>query len=196
MRKKYEKLKEQYPEYISKIQLYKVCGISPRTASYLLNNGIIPAIDTGKDTWRYKIKLEDVIAYLEKRDEIGSMIPPGAVSSRYKRPNTQRKSFAALVVPGREKTLAEYFAHIYAEYPDVLTAADIAEMTGFSKETIFRVIRAGLLKTLDIQGVRRYLIPKQYLMEYLQSPAFIESKSCSDVFKKVLGGFELWIAAK
>jgi len=197
MRKKYEKLKTQYPEYISKAQLYKICGISPRTASYLLNNGIIPFIDTGHATWRYKIKLDDVIAYLKKRDKIGSMIPPGAVSSRYKRPqNPGRRSFASIVVPGREKDLKEYFSYIYANYPDVLTSLDVAEMTGFQKETVFRIIRKGTLRVLNTNGGRKYLIPKPFLMDYLTSPAFIEAKSDSEMFIKILGGFELWLTAK
>lgn len=194
MGKKYDGLRNQYPQYISKIQLYQICGISPRSATYLLENGIIPAIDTGKQTWRYKIALDDVITYLRRREQWGSMIPHGAASSRYKRPRNKCKSFSSLVTPGQESEIAEYFTHIYADCPDVLTAKDVLEMTGFCNETIFRMLRNGELKS--VMDGKRYLIPKPYLLQYLQTPAFIKSRSSSEKFKRILGGFEIWKAAK
>ena len=111
--KKYEELRKQYPEYISKIQLYQICGISPLSATYLLQNGIIPCIDTGKRTWRYRIALEDVITYLKKREKTGSMIPRGAVSSRRNYQNGPRVSFSNLIAQGGEQEIAEYFSFIY-----------------------------------------------------------------------------------
>ena len=78
---KYESLREQYPEYISLDQLHKVCGVAKRSAQYLVEHGIIPAIDTGKKTWKYRIAIDDVIAYLIKLEEVGSMIPRGTVTS-------------------------------------------------------------------------------------------------------------------
>ena len=58
---KYESLREKYPEFISLDQLHKVCGIAKRSAKYLVDNGIIPYQDTGRQTWRYKIAIDDVI---------------------------------------------------------------------------------------------------------------------------------------
>jgi len=194
MSTKYSKLKDQYPEYISKIQLYQICGISPRSASYLLEKGIIPVIDTGKATWRYKIKLDDVITYLRRREQVGSMIPPGSVSSRYKRPNNPRKSYAMFIAEGGESQVAEYFKHIYSGYPDVLTAGDIVEMTGIHKKTVLRLLQTGEIKSVTNRP--RYMVPKPYLLEFVVSPYFIEHKNCSEVFKKVLGGFEIWKSAK
>ena len=45
---KYDYLWDQYPEYVSSNQLYKICRIAKRSAKYLLENGIIPCEDTGK----------------------------------------------------------------------------------------------------------------------------------------------------
>lgn len=194
MSKKYAKLKADYPEYISKIQLYQICGISPRSASYLIEKGVIPAIDTGKPTWRYKIRLDDVIAYLRKREKLGSMIPPGSASSRYKRPNNPRKSYAMFIAEGGEKEIAAYFEHIYSGYSDVLTANDIVEMTGLHKKTVLRLLLEGKIKSITSQP--KYMIPKPYLLEFVISPYFIEHKSSTEVFRKVLGGFELWKTAK
>ena len=193
MRKgKYEYLREQYPEHISLDQLYRICRISKRSASYLVTNGIIPSTDTGRKTWRYHISLDDVITYLRRREQWGSMIPVGAVSSKNKKSENPRRSFAEYVERGAETKLSEYFEFIYSDYPDVLTVAEVAEMTGLYKGTILRYLSAGDIKKLN--AASRFLIPKQYVMEFVISRKFIECKSNSEIFKKLLQGFELWIA--
>jgi excisionase family DNA binding protein len=191
-------LRNRYPDYLSLDELRKVCKISPRSARYLIENGVIPAIDTGKITWRYKIAIDDVITYLQHREKHGSMIPPGAVTSRYKTRKSNgmgnRKTFSELVRPGEERIIAEYFRFVYAEWEEVLTTVDIAEMTGLRRGTILKLAKSGHIKS--IESSPRYLIPKAYLMEFVVTPRFIEAKSNSEEFKKILGGFEIWKTAK
>ena len=64
-----EYLKNTYPEKITKDQFYRICHISKKTASYLLDNGLVPCINSGKKTRKYTILLSDVIAFLEAREE-------------------------------------------------------------------------------------------------------------------------------
>ena len=196
--KQYATLKNQYPDFLYLDQLYRICRISKKSARYLVEHGIIPAIDTGRKTWRYKIHIDDVISYLEYRDKFGSMIPPGAVSSRSNIRTVStfgdRKSFAEIVVQGQEKKIAEYFIFIYADYDEILTTADVVEMTGLNKSTIQKLARNGHIKSLARRPT--YLIPKQYLLEFVATRRFIESKTNSEAFKKILGGFEIWITAK
>ncbi len=64
----YSFLCDQYPEAITMDQLYRICHISKRKARWLLENGIILCKDSGKKTRRFKIKLDDVIEFLELRD--------------------------------------------------------------------------------------------------------------------------------
>lgn len=63
----YQKLCMEYPEKISKEQLYKICHISKRKASYLLENGLIPCQDSGKMTRKYTIALKDVATFIDAR---------------------------------------------------------------------------------------------------------------------------------
>ena len=194
----YEELKNQYPEYISLDQLYRICKISKRSALYLIQHGIIPMTDTGKQTWRYKININDVITYLNKRDQQGSLIPPGAVSSRQKdridgKINI-RKSFSQMVEHGQEFDVAEYFKYIYADCADILTIVDITEMTGLNKSTVIKLAKSGQIKSLT--NSPKYLIPKNYLMEFVVTRRFIEAKTNSELFTKILGGFEIWETAK
>jgi len=192
----YMALKSQYPNLLSLDELSRVCRIAKQSARYLVEHGIIPAIDTGKKTWRYKIAIDDVIAYLQNREKYGSMIPPGAVTSRYRdRKNIaagNRKSFSQIVKQGQECLIAEYFNFIYINCADVLTTNDIAEMTGLDRGTILKLAQSGHIKSLVSSP--KYLIPKQYLLEFVITRRYIEAKSNSELFKKILGGFEIWKA--
>jgi excisionase family DNA binding protein len=194
----YTVLKNQYADFLSLDELSRICRIAKRTARYLVEHGIIPAIDTGKQTWRYQIKIDDVIAYLEHRDKYGSMIPPGALTSRCKKrtniSTSTRKSFSQIVTEGEEWEIAEYFEFIYADCADVLTTEDIAQMTGLNRSTILDLAKSGHIKS--IASNPKYLIPKQYLLEFVVTRRFIEAKTNSELFKKVLGGFEIWKTAK
>ena len=192
--KNYEDLKNQYPEYISLDQLYRICKIAKRSALYLVQHGVIPVIDTGKKTWRYKISIDDVITYLYHREQVGSMIPCGAVKSRPTKTVSNRKSFSQIITPGQEWEIVEYFEYIYSEYADVLKTSDIVVMTGLNKSTVLKLLKSGRIKSLIDSPT--YLVPKQYLLEFVATPRFIESKTISETFKKVLGGFEIWKTAK
>ena len=186
---KYEKLRTEYPAYISLDQLRVICKIAKRTARYLVTNGIIPSIDTGRKTWRYKISIDDVITYLRQREQRGSMIPVGAVNS-HKTTKPRRRSFSQVVTSGQEQEVAEYFAYVYADYPDVLTTHDIAEMTGLHKKSFQRIIETGYIRFLECG--RKYVIPKIYFWEFIASRRFIDAWSNSEDFIKVLEGFEAW----
>ena len=195
---KYATLKNQYADFLSLEEFSRVCKISKKSARYLVEHNIIPAIDTGQQTWRYKIDINDVITYLGRRDEVGSMIPPGAVSSHRKGgANPEygyRKSFSQMVAPGQEHEVAEYFNFIYADCKSVLTTVEVAEMTGLNRSTILKLAQSGQIKS--ISSSPKYLIPKQYLLEFVVTRRFLESKSKSELFKNILGGFEIWKTAK
>lgn len=65
----YNEVIQSYPEYITKDQMYRICHISKRTCLFLLESGLVPNIDSGKKTRRFKIKTTDVIEYLKDRDD-------------------------------------------------------------------------------------------------------------------------------
>lgn len=46
--KYYNEILQQYPEYITKDQMYRICHISKKTCLFLLESGLVPNIDSGK----------------------------------------------------------------------------------------------------------------------------------------------------
>ena len=194
-KKKYELLFEEYPDYISLDQMYQICGIAKRSALYLIQNGIVPAIDTGKRTWRYKIAIDDVIKYLRQKEQKGSMIPQGMVSSRINNAaamhGAAKKSYAEFIGDASEQDLKDYFDFIYADCPDMLTSAETVEMTGLSTKAIARIIKLGLVQSVRYRS--KNLITKRSLLTYVSSKDYYETRSNSPHFHKVLGAFEIWL---
>lgn len=190
---KYEYLREQYPEYVTENQLYKICHIAKRSAKYLLDNGIIPCENNGKKTRKYRIALNDIIVYLEKRDKtLNSMIPRGCVNSRV--PRSPRVSLSAILSSESESVLRGYFEYIYADYPDVVEPWDVSEMTGLNHNTVLKLLKKNEIQSLMVGT--KYKIPKQFVMAFVVSPRFINMKSNSADFNKIIGGFEKWKTAK
>lgn len=127
----YEQLLSQYPEYISKDQFYKLAHISKRTARALLVKGLVPCIDSGKKTRKYKIKMETVIAYLKDRE-----VHP----EKYMLLNTKvpylREQCIIGISPERQKMLKTFYNSLFCHYPDVVTVVEASEMAGYSAELI------------------------------------------------------------
>lgn len=112
----YDYLREQYPETISKDQLYRICRISKRKARWLLENKIIPCEDSGKQTWRFHIRLEDVITFLERRDAglLREDIPAGIFSSGAPSSAQPRQMLDS-------GALRAFLLERWADVPDILT---------------------------------------------------------------------------
>ena len=192
---KYDDLKKRYSEYVSKDQLYTICKMSKRSAKYLLDNGIIPCIDNGKKTCRYRIAINDIIAYLERRDVTGdTQIPYGAVSSRSNGLRVSYSQITQVITLALENEVRQYFEYIFTDFPDVLTTYDLTEMTGLCSKSVLQLLKQGEIKSLHIGNERR--IPKEYVLEFVSSKRFLNLRSNSPDFIRILGGFERWQRAK
>ena len=92
MNRDYSALLMEYPEVISKEQVYRICHISKRKATWLLENGIIPCKDSGKKTRRFQVRTIDVINYLltleEKPQKVAT--PVGLFTSTNKEKKTKQ----------------------------------------------------------------------------------------------------------
>ena len=152
---------KKYPDVMSKEQLYKVCHIAKRTATYLLQSGLIPNTYTGRRTRCYQIKKKDVIAFLEDRE-----VNP----NKYILPKkfNEQNAFRIRILPGedfsRERLRAFYENELKTER-DVLTVADIVRITGYCRTTVSSWVRKEKLNGFLIG--RNLRIPKTYLIDFL-----------------------------
>lgn len=173
----YNFLRETFSVLITSEQLYQICRISKRKAKWLLEHKVIPCQDSGKKTRRYKIKIDDVIRYLQKCNQLGvkDLAPNGEFSSIYKKQTRIRDPFYKLYVyledPEHREGLRKFFEEKLKNAPDGLSTLDIAQITGFSKNAVNNWIKDGHLKAY--QG-RKNFIPKQYVLNFVCSSYYVK----------------------
>ena len=159
-----------YPDPMCRSEFREACHIGTRIALYLLHSGLVPFVRSGKKTQPYQIAKADVAAYLRRREsEPGYYTPP---SGWYKN-SPQHKVPPAPVVRRLDykmvnrKAVQHYFEEQLAPYPDLLTVAQVAEITGYSQNVVSRWCRTGRLKTFTHQP--KIYIPKPWVLDFLLS---------------------------
>lgn len=168
----HRKILKQYPAHISKEQLYKICHISKRTALYLLESGLIPCANSGKQTRKYTVATQDVIDYLMRRDKEPEryLAPTGWYKGKSK------NNFINLS-PELNRKMRFYFEQLMESYPDVLSVQQVAEITGYKDATTARWCSCKKLYHFCISG--KLKIPKVSLLEFMMSVDFREIRTKS-----------------
>lgn len=162
-------LKQQYPSQLCLDQVRIILHISKRKASWMLNNSIIPCINTGKQTKQYKVKIEDLITYIEKV-ELGDstiIIPNGLFTTR----DNPKPSISS---PSLPPEFREWLANKWRYAKNILTVPEVAELTGYATTTINRWINKGKLQSVQLPDKRA--VPKKCLIEYY----FTEGHKCRE----------------
>ena len=65
-----------YPDPMGRTDFRKACRIGTRTSIYLLQSGLVPCENTGKQTRCYKIAKADVAAYLRRPPRRAGVLHP------------------------------------------------------------------------------------------------------------------------
>ena len=146
--------------YVTQEQVCRMLHISKRKAKYILDNGIIPCINTGKKTRQYRVKLSDVEYYIEHPFDFAVGMFPGTNS------NPAKKEAIRL----DETILYDYFYTLLKNENDILTTAQVSEITGYGKPTIYRWLQKGWLHSVPF--LKKHLIKKVELLNFITSPTY------------------------
>lgn len=150
----YSELLQQFPEYMTKNQMYKVCHISKKTCLFLLENGLVPCIDSGKKTRRFKIETNAVIHYLEDRDLRPELYrpPEGFYKKKQSELNRALTEDDLLI-------MRQFYEAALKRYPDVLTTKQISEFTGYGESSVVRWCGKQQLRSF-------YILPSEKAFAY------------------------------
>lgn len=161
----YKQIINDYPEYVTKEQFYKIAHISKKTAQYLLQSKKVPCVESNKKTRKYKIKVSDIVAYLVDRE----LRPEYYLQSCSGKSNLSHSSFLHYKMCSmNENEKVQFRSYLVKEFEsldDILTIKEVSKFTGLSCKTISRKCTNGDLFSFLIHGKR--LIPKICLIEYL-----------------------------
>lgn len=80
-----------------------------------------------------------------------------------------------------EKNAKKYFYIKLRRYPDVLTAADIKAITGYSKEAIRTWIINNIIPAIKVK--KKFFISKEDLIKFLISPRYMNIIRKSKIHK-------------
>ena len=150
-------------EVLNKEQFFCTCHISKSTALHLLKSGKVPFEWSGKKTRCYKIRKEDVKAYLDERAIFPELYsaPKGWYGTHY---------VARLSKELPEDTLRQmhgYYEKLLRKYPDVVTVKDVVALTGYTLTTVHNWCSRGSLKSFQ-KGLK-FCIPKIFLVDFFCS---------------------------
>ena len=153
----YSALLLEYPAVISKDQLYRICHISKRKATWLLEHGVIPCKDSGKKTRRFQIYTADVVNYLiTLENEPQKVAIPAGIFQSEKDRKTIEKVLSLPLFASLEG------ARIYKEYPyfdetlesngisyEIQTVSQEKMNLFFGREECMEVIRKIVIRPLN-----------------------------------------------
>ncbi len=171
----YNFLINKYPEYVTKDQFYRICHISKKTALYYLEKGFIPCIDSGKKTRRYKIAIKDIVFFLEDRSQnpekyympnhYNNPFLPSEVRQYKAKPRSDTKYVYKLKGIKEVKDYQKYLEQQFADYPDMMTRAQVQQITGHLLDAILLWCKSGKVKY--IRHHNAYLLQKKSVISYL-----------------------------
>ena len=180
----YSFLKKNYPQTVTKEQFRTICHISKSSAKYYLDNRFITCIASAKKTRRYKIKLKDIIKFLEDRDTNPEKY---YLPNHYNNPFLPAEQRLRKKMPGsgvytnsyklkRTTEVSDYMKYLqqqFREYPDMMTTKQLRQITGHSilfiiswcKNNEVRYIYQGSTYYIQKQSVISYMYNREVLIE-------------------------------
>lgn len=162
MNKEYARLLAEYPPVIALDQLYRICRISKRKGRWLLENGVIPCVDTGRKTHRFQVKMTDVIAFLERRKN-GEITLPAGIFSNHRACHKE----APLILD--ERRFSAYLEREWAALPDALSARAVAVLLGYHRTTVNGWAEQSKMPSIHYFG--ETVFAKEQLIDFLVSTA-------------------------
>lgn len=166
----YQQIINDYPEYVTKEQFYKIAHISKKTAQYLLQSKKVPCVESDKKTRKYKIKTSDIVTYMIDRE-----IRPGYYSPKCLETTILSTTLPKSFLCGKVYKLTQddlsilqnYFIKELKDLNDLLTISEISEFFSLPYDMISRRCTSGDIFSFLIKGKR--LIPKICLSNFLSS---------------------------
>ena len=184
------------PEYLSGDKLYQHLQISKRKMKYLLENGYIPFVDTGKKTHRYLVRLEDAKAFRLRmvNDPESLRELDGLFSSRKGAPVTP----TCLLEPTEENSMGvcnllkqiagRYLTYKWKKLPDALPVPQAAKLIGCEPSKLVKMIHSNTLVGAQVRS--KFYCSKRSFIQYASSVELIGRTTAPGCYTALVEGFK------
>jgi len=167
----YPEISGSYPEHITQKQMYEICGVCKSTVYKAELSGAVPyEKEVNRLLHTHKIKLLDALAF------------------KYRREHGYRQDDEYI------SYLRRFYDKRLKSSADILTVADVAEITGFVKQSVQRWIGRDYIKAFIRR--RGFYIPKESLIDFLVSPIYNTIQKKSEKQIETLREFNAWYSAR
>ena len=158
---------EKYPEIMNLEQMRIVCHINKRTAAYLLQTGLVPCKMTGKKTRCYRVRKDDVIAFILDRETN----PDRYIYPRnWKQGNPATKRIRVIPPMPNQEEKRRYYTQKLQHLPDVISVKQICEITGYNPRTVRSWLLKGHIRY--IAKTNKFYVIKKSFIDYLCSSQY------------------------
>lgn len=178
---KYDFILNEYPETITKEQIYRILHISKRKAKWLLDIGYIKCKNSEKKTRKYTIKTKDLIKFLQDYEIHPEKypIPEGYFSNMIILP--ERSIVFTDLMKERFRIMLE---NEWIGYADALTLMQISKMLGYSKSYMSKLLTQGKIKS--IQNLNKRIVPKEWLIYFIVEAGYSSIRKKSQIHRDLL----------
>ena len=147
--------------------------ISTRKMKYLMDNDIVPHLNTGQTTHKYDIKKSDADEFLRKVkcDPAFMSDCKGLFSSRYEHPkrfeplNADKERETKRDLNEKYSHAVSYFTYLWRDQPDILRATAAADLIGANRQYIRRKQESDELNVVMIKGT--LMLSKRELIRFV-----------------------------
>lgn len=168
--------------YISGDELARYLHVSKRKMRYLLANGYIPMIDTGKKTHRYQVRREDAEVFKRKTQENPELLIH--LTGLFGRVPRQ-----SIIEPSEEnrKKFRKYLTERWKNEPDALRVKRASELTGIDYRRIDKLCTDSIIQSV-LMG-RAFVCAKSSFIEYCSTTEMLIKAQITPEFRQLIIDF-------
>lgn len=171
-------------EYMSGDALYKYLRISKRKMKYLLENGYIPYIDTGKRTHRYIVKISDAEQFKIKLEN--DAVLAISLEGRFGNKKTNDKQ---MVSEQESEEFKKYLHKKWKSEPDAMPTKKVAQLTGYAPQRIIVLCEKKEIFSIKLQS--KLYCSKQSVINYFGSVKMMGKPNATKGYSMLLEQYKM-----
>ena len=168
-------------EYMSGCQLRQYLHISTRKLKFIMDNNLIPHVNTGHATHKYLVTKEDAGAFLVRLKTDKKLI--ANLAGRFSHQGAEKPKQAFTIDCDLFRA---WLTKRWAELPDALPTLTAAKVSGHNSQRIRELVKQNTLHGVTV-GTVQY-IPKAEFISYLSSPDKLAVPR-TDAYKELIREF-------